>query len=202
MRETAGDEYIYAERQTDNRFAYFTEGAKRVYLTFSDFLDKFKVENRTYHYYYSFEDPPGKLKEDVQLPELMNELFDISVVTYWHGYGTLTRPHTDSMENMMCVYEGYKNFTIVSQYDRKWIYAGHGGWPDNYSPVEFVAPDYEKWPLFRNARVKTVHIDKGDCLFLPSYYWHQVGSSPGVSIGVATFFKTYHALIDVTQEAF
>lgn len=141
------------------------------------------------------------LKNDVELPALMKDLLDISIVTYWHGYGTLTKPHTDSMENMMCVYEGYKNFTIVPQYDREFIYAGWNGLPDNYSPVEFVAPDYEKWPLFKHARVQTVHIRPGDCLFLPSYYWHQVGSSPGVSIGVATFFKTYHPMVDVTQEA-
>ncbi len=114
MIEQAGNEYIYAERQLDNRFAYFSDGAKRVYLTFKDFLEKFREENRTYHYYYSFEDPPGVLKKDVELPGLMNDILDISIITYWHGYGTLTRPHTDSMENMMCVYEGYKNFTIVS----------------------------------------------------------------------------------------
>jgi hypothetical protein len=54
------------------------------------------------------------LKNDVELPGLMNDLMEISIITYWHGFGTLTRPHTDSMENMMCVYAGYKNFTIVS----------------------------------------------------------------------------------------
>ena len=196
--EQAGDEIIYAERQTDNRFAYFTAGAKRVYLTFREFLQKFREENRTYHYYYSFEDPPGVLKNDVELPGLMNELLDIDLITYWHGYGTLTRPHTDAMENMMCVFAGYKNFTIVSQYDRKFIYAGELGLPDNYSPVEFVMPDYEKWPLLKEARIKTVQILPGDCLFLPAYFWHQVGSSPGVSIGVATFFTTHHYMIDVS----
>ncbi len=114
LKETSGNEVIYAERQNDNRFAYFTEGAKRVYLTYGEFLDMFKVENRTYHYYYSFEDPPGPLKDDIVNPPIMDSLFAFEKVTYWHGYGTLTKPHTDAMENMMCVFEGYKNFTIVS----------------------------------------------------------------------------------------
>ena len=75
MREVAGDEIIYAEKQTDNRFAYFTDGAKRLYMTFSDFLDAFKQENRTYHYYYSFSEPPGALNDDIILPPIMENLF-------------------------------------------------------------------------------------------------------------------------------
>ena len=146
LKETAGDEVIFAEKQKDNRFAYFTEGAKRVYMPYSEFLDAFKDKNRTFHFYYSFSEPPGKLNDDLELPPIMNALFEIEKVTYWHGYGTLTRPHTDAMENMMCVYEGYKNFTIVAPMDRKHIYAGTEGYPDNYSPVEFVAPDYNKYP--------------------------------------------------------
>ena len=169
----------------------------RVYMPFRDFLDAFKVENRTYHYYYSFSEPPGKLNDDIELPPIMDALFEIEKVTYWHGFGTLTRPHTDAMENMMCVYEGYKNFTIVAPMDRKWIYAGTEGYPDNYSPVEFVEPDLVKYPNFVNARVKMAHIRAGDCLYVPAYYWHQVGSSPSVSIGVATFLSTYHQSVDL-----
>ena len=168
-----------------------------MYLRYSDFLDAFKVPNRTYHYYYSFAEPPGKLNEDLELPPIMDELFDISKVTYWHGYGTLTRPHTDAMENMACVYEGYKNFSVVRAEDRKWIYSGTDGYPDNYSPVEFVAPDYNRYPLLKNAIIKTIHINAGDCAYIPAYYWHQVASSPGVTIGVATFFKTYHQIVDL-----
>ena len=70
----AGDEIIYAERQKDNRFAYFTEGARRVYMTFNEFLDKFKEPNRTTHFYYSFEDPPGVLKDDLIVPPIMESV--------------------------------------------------------------------------------------------------------------------------------
>jgi hypothetical protein len=122
--ETSGNEIIYAEKQRNNRFAYFTEDARRIYMTFGDFLEKFKQANRTEHYYYSFEDPPGPLKDDIVNPPIMESVFSLQKVTYWHGYGTLTRPHTDSMENMMCVFEGYKNFSIVPPMDRDFVYAG------------------------------------------------------------------------------
>jgi tRNA wybutosine-synthesizing protein 5 len=135
-------------------------------------LEAFKVPNRTYHYYYSFSEPPGDLNKDLELPKIMDDMFDIEKVTYWHGFGTLTRPHTDAMENMMCVYEGYKNFSMVRAEDRKWIYSGTEGYPDNYSPIEFVQPDYVKYPLFVNAIVKTIHIKAGDCMYIPAYYWH------------------------------
>ena len=197
LKEMSGDEIIYAERQKDNRFAYFTEGARRVYMTFGEFLDKFKEPNRTMHYYYSFEDPPGPLKDDIVNPPIMDSVFELKKVTYWHGFGTLTKPHTDSMENMMCVFEGYKNFTIVPPHHREYVYAGFNGLPDNYSPVEFVDPDYEKYPLFKKAYVRTVHIAPGDCLYVPSYYWHQVGSSPGVSIGIATWYGAHHSSTEV-----
>lgn len=72
----------------------------------------------------------------------------------------------------MCVFEGYKNFTIVPPHDRLFVYAGYNGLPNNYSPIEFVNPDLNKWPLFKHARVRTVHIAPGDCLYLPSFYWH------------------------------
>lgn len=141
-------------------------------MTFNEFLDAFKDENRTYHYYYSFAEPPGNLAKDMELPPIMDSLFDIEKITYWHGFGTQTRAHTDAMENMMCVYEGYKNFTMVAPMDRKYLYTGTEGVPDNYSPVEFVQPDYFKHPLFKNARVKMAHILPGDCLYVPAYYWH------------------------------
>jgi len=76
------------------------------------------------------------------------------------------------MENMMCVFVGYKNFTIVAPHERIYVYAGYNGVPENYSPVEFVDPDYSLWPEFKKAHVRTVHIAPGDCLYMPAYYWH------------------------------
>ena len=79
----------------------------------------------------------------------------------------------------MCVIKGYKNFTIVSPYHSDFVYPGikpdkysDEHMPQNYSPVNFEDPDYEKYPLFKKAKVYRITLKSGDCLFLPSYWWH------------------------------
>ena len=57
----------------------------------------------------------------------------------------------------MCVFKGYKNFTLVSPFHSRYVYAGVTNtddiMPDNYSPLNLDFPDYEKYPLFRKAKV-------------------------------------------------
>lgn len=168
----AGDFVIFPERQKDNNFAYFNEGAKKVYMTYREFLATFTQEDREYHYYYSFDDPPVTLMKDIVEPELTNSVLELEKITYWHGFGTATKGHTDSMENIMCVFTGYKNFTIISPDQRPFLYSGYNNLPDNYSPVDFNYPDLEKWPEFRKVKMFKTQIAEGDCLFVPAYWWH------------------------------
>lgn len=83
----------------------------------------------------------------------------------------------------MCVFKGYKNFTIVSPFHSKFVYPGvtrekskSDGedlvMPHNYSPVNFDKPDYERYPLFKNAKTYKIHLTAGDCLYLPGIWWH------------------------------
>jgi len=63
----------------------------------------------------------------------------------------------------MCVLEGWKDFTIVSPFERGMVYPGYTDengkyYPENYSPVNFDNPDYEKFPNFKLAKVHTVRI--------------------------------------------
>ncbi len=201
LRSKAGDEIIFTEKQRDHRFAYFTEGARRVYMSYSEFLDKFSSEDREWHYYFSFDSPPAALEEDMTEPAIAKDILEVQQISYWHGHGTATKPHTDAMENIICLFEGYKNFTVVSPFQRQFVYAGYNGIPDNYSPVNFTAPDLGQWPAFAEAEVVTFHVAKGDCLFMPAYWWHQVTSSQGVSLAVSTWYKTHSKFLDLAQVA-
>ena len=42
----------------------------------------------------------------------------------------------------------------------------------NYSQVDITNPDYEKFPLFKNAEPLKVTVKAGETLFIPSGWWH------------------------------
>lgn len=46
-----------------------------------------------------------------------------------------------------------------------------------YSPIDASSPDYDRFPLFREAEAIEFDQYAGDMLFIPSGWFHQVGIS-------------------------
>ena len=46
------------------------------------------------------------------------------------------------------------------------------------SPVDILKPDYQRFPKFKEALALNCTINEGDVLFMPSFWWHEVQSSP------------------------
>ncbi len=43
----------------------------------------------------------------------------------------------------------------------------------NESPVNFFEPDYDSYPLYNEVlRKYTVILHEGDCVYIPSFYFH------------------------------
>ena len=57
--------------------------------------------------------------------------------------------------------------------------------PPNYSPVDLDNPDLTKYPNFAKVKVYPVKLNEGDCLYIPSYWWHKVTSSPDECVAVS-----------------
>ena len=162
--------------------------------------------DREFNYYFAEEEVPEPLRDDVGVPELGSSLLEPSLFAFWHGIGTVSLPHTDEDENFMCVLQGWKDFTIVSPFERGLVYPGFTDaasgkfYPENYSPVNFDRPQYDEYPEFRKATVHTVRVQNGDCLFLPAFWWHRVSSSPDICIAVSHWFKPHHDLSTLVHE--
>lgn len=65
---------------------------------------------------------------------------------------------------------GEKDFILFSPDQTPYLY------PDEKvhtkSPVNIMEPDYDKFPLFKNAKPLKVTLEPGDTLFIPSGWWH------------------------------
>ena len=111
--------------------------------------------------------------------------------------------HTDDAENIMCVIRGYKDFYIVSPFESKFVYSGQKEeYPGNYSPVNFDNPDLTQWPEFSKAHTFKVRIESGDCLYIPSNWWHQVNSSPDRTIAISHWWRSHHPFVNILSAYF
>lgn len=147
-------------------------------------------------------------------------------INFWMGDSRATTSmHKDPYENIYCVIDGYKDFTLISPTDLAYVPYKEfdcGNYvnvtPDNYNvmpqydgdkcrqiswiDVDPLKPDLEEYPNFAKAHVYNARISKGDCLYLPALWFHHVRQSHG-AIAVNYWYDMefdvkycYHTLLE------
>ena len=79
---------------------------------------------------------------------------------------------------------GSKEFILFPPEQGQYLYPG----TDNpkVSPINVFNPDYEKYPLYRNAQPLRVTVLEGETLFFPTRWWHSARIyEPCITIGRA-----------------
>jgi histone arginine demethylase JMJD6 len=77
---------------------------------------------------------------------------------------------------------GSKEFILFPPEQGKYLYP----LPDSpkLSPIDVFNPDYEKYPLYRNAQPLRVTVLEGETLFFPTKWWHSARIyEPSITIG-------------------
>ena len=162
------------------------------------------------------------LKPDV--PEIDKYFHELKLhhQNIWIGDGqTLGKMHFDEYENGLVMIKGSKQFLIYDPRDNKNLYEGHipearfeineteqrffklvrKGLQEStsmvMSPVNVLNPEYEKFPLFKNAKPMNCTVGVGEMLYLPSYWWHEVQSFPDLdeflNIAVNFWYEPFFA---------
>lgn len=101
------------------------------------------------------------------------------LVSIWIGNQSRVSAHFDFPSNIACVVAGRRRIVLFPPEQLRNLYVG----PLDFTPagqaislVDFHAPDYERFPNFRNAvaAAQTAELQPGDAVIVPSMWWHHL----------------------------
>lgn len=105
---------------------------------------------------------------------------DPTNINAWIGTGgTRTPLHFDSYDNLLVQIVGVKYVRLYHPTEASKLYVSKDrkfGLQGNMSDLECELEDYESHPLAKDAEYSEAILRPGDCLYIPSRYWHYVRS--------------------------
>lgn len=128
----------------------------------------------------------GAIPIPVQLPGFGREnvlgLLDQAVeAKIWLSNRVTVQTHFDMSLNVACVVAGRRRFTLIPPSQLENMYVGPLEFTLAGPPISMVrldAPDFEKYPRFREAlaTAQFADLEPGDAIFIPYMWWHHVES--------------------------
>ena len=139
--------------------------------------------------YSAFESPPAVAVQSALislcLPRVLEEnrmpLLDAVETRIWLGNAITVPAHFDDSNNIACVIAGRRRFTLFPPGQIGNLYIGPVDFAPTAAPislVDFAAPDFERFPRFREAcaHALVAELGPGDAIFIPPLWWHHVQS--------------------------
>lgn len=128
------------------------------------------------------------------------------MASIWMGTKTRIAAHNDFPDNLACVAVGRRRFTLFPREQFRNLYLG----PVDNTPagravsmVDFHAPDFERFPRFREAldHAHTAELEAGDAIFIPSMWWHHVEGLEAFNVLVNYWWRDTPRWLGQPQDA-
>ncbi|KAG1698312.1 JmjC domain-containing protein 5 [Nymphon striatum] len=98
----------------------------------------------------------------------------MNVIMWFSSGGTNSVLHTDTLDNINCIFSGTKQLFMV---DKKYGLHEKFDRPGGHSGVNVESVNMHKYPEFLDVPWYNVTMETGDCLFIPYLWSHNVRSS-------------------------
>jgi hypothetical protein len=128
------------------------------------------------------------------------------LASIWIGNRTRIAAHQDVPDNLACVVAGRRRVTLFPPDQLRNLYIGpldHTPAGQPISLVDFAAPDYERFPRFREAQAHalTAVLEPGDAVLIPSLWWHHMEALEDFNVLVNYWWRQTPAWMDTPMNA-
>eukprot|EP00466_Bigelowiella_natans_P015111 jgi/Bigna1/126416/aug1.2_g1124 len=164
-------------------------------MTFEEFLGRYHDDP----YYVINSIDPERLRRDFKIPRPMlceRTLRQIDDFHMWFSSGaTESSQHFDTHDNLLGMIDGSKQVLMTDPIHSLGLYMDYH---DKFglSPINVRHVDLSVYPLVADLPVIEVNITKGDLLFIPTHWWHQINSFKNDSRNMALSMG-WHGLFPV-----
>ncbi|XP_024527654.1 jmjC domain-containing protein D isoform X3 [Selaginella moellendorffii] len=192
LKEIVGEPLVQAMVSSDgSTFFGDIRSHERVALPFREYLDMVLSPGEHNDHFYlaqvpirvkdSTEKPPlASLESEISLPEFLDEDAVSNINLWMSSTSSRSSIHYDPYHNVLGVVTGQKKVTLWPPDAAPYLYPKPlYGEASNHSEVNFVEPDYQKYPRFRDAskHSRVLVVDAGSAVFIPEGWFHQVDSA-------------------------
>jgi len=128
------------------------------------------------------------------------------LASIWIGTRTRIAAHNDFPDNLACVAVGRRRFTLFPPEQFRNLYLG----PIDNTPagravsmVDLHAPDFAKYPRFREAlrHAQVAELRPGDALYIPSMWYHHVEALDPFNVLVNYWWRETPRFLGQPQDA-
>jgi Cupin-like domain len=175
---------LYDDRPVDYKDGFNEAHAK---MKLADYIDLLKREPTKYRIFLwnAIKEIP-QLQKDFTFPDFGLKLMKGIPMLFFGGQDSYTFMHYDiDLANIFHFhFEGKKQIILFDQKQNDFLYKVPHSLITR-EDIDFANPDFDKWPLLKNAQGYKTDLNHGEVLYMPEGYWHYMRYiTPGFSMSL------------------
>ncbi|MEO9512395.1 MAG: cupin-like domain-containing protein [Flavobacteriaceae bacterium] len=186
IKEVAGEKTVplYDDRPVKHDEGFNEPHAKMKMRDYVDLLKSKPTKYRIFLWNVLKEVP--ELQKDFTYPNFGMRLMKGLPMLFFGGSNSHTFMHYDiDLANIFHFqFEGEKQCILFPQSETKFLYKIPHSLITR-EDIDFVNPDFEKWPALQYAKGHVANLKHGDALYIPEGFWHHMKyKTPGFSMSL------------------
>lgn len=192
MKQVAGDKIVplYDDRPVTHEDGFNEPHAK---MKMSEYIDLLKKEPTKYRIFlWNILKEVPHLQNDFKYPDFGLRLMKGLPMLFFGGEDSYTFMHYDiDLANIFHFhFHGEKQCILFDQKQNDFLYKVPHSLITR-EDIDFVNPDFEKWPALQHAKGHTANLKHGDILYMPEGWWHYMRYiTPGFSMSLRAIART------------